>query len=247
METDDLPPLIRTNIERNFALFPGWRVILDDDNTCKQKITEVNIIEKTAMEKWYNDEKIGGKFKSGLCRLAQLYLDGGVYLDNDLELISSLGGILERDVDIVTSLDRNGAEIFQAILGASKGHRLIRHSLELFRDHLEGKKTIEGYNIGPKEVYNITGKIDRNRLLNESIYLFKEAGLPESHPMMKDRFPRLACQFVLEGIVEDGERKRNGVQPVRPIYGFSRVKKYGTEDVPCRTATANLTAEVTRY
>ena len=31
-----------------------------------------------------------GKIRSDLCRLAQLYLDGGVYMDNDIDMISNL-------------------------------------------------------------------------------------------------------------------------------------------------------------
>ncbi|KAL7553624.1 hypothetical protein ACHAWF_016928 [Thalassiosira exigua] len=134
---------------------------------CKKNISEVNTIETLVAEKWYNNVNIEGKYKSNLCRLAQLYLDGGVYLDNDLELTSSLGGILDQNADVVISLNPRGNLIFQAILGSTKGHHLIKRSWEVFRDHLEGKKTIENP-LGPnalfvslREVYNITGKIDR--------------------------------------------------------------------------------------
>jgi len=57
--------------------------------------------------------------KSDACRLAQLYIHGGVYLDNDLELRFSILDLISRGYDIITSVDLGGKDIFQAIMAAS--------------------------------------------------------------------------------------------------------------------------------
>ncbi|KAL7524005.1 hypothetical protein ACHAWF_000782, partial [Thalassiosira exigua] len=247
---DHLSPLIKLNIQRNIDLFPGWRVISDDDNSCMNKSSlaytsifgSLSLSFNSTLEKWYSDKKIEGKFKSDLCRLAQLYLDGGVYLDNDLELTSSLGDIFEHDVDVVTSLARGPNAIFQAIFGCTKGNDIIRHSLGVFREHLEGITKVKYHHIGTeilftslREVYNLTGNINRTRLLNQGIYLLKEVDLPASHPMMKNRSLNNYCQIALEGILNNKHPKSNDVH-LPPFYGFSRVKHFGHPymDISCK-------------
>ena len=58
-------------------------------------------------------------FKSDACRLAQLYLHGGVYLDNDLELRLSILDLIGDGYDVITAVSLNDEDIFQAILAAS--------------------------------------------------------------------------------------------------------------------------------
>lgn len=62
-------------------------------------------------------------YKSDLCRLAQLYLDGGVYLDNDLELSRSLiHGVLDDErVEVLSSLVYSEFALFQAVLASTPG------------------------------------------------------------------------------------------------------------------------------
>lgn len=117
-----LSNFIQSNIEHSLSFFPGWQVIDDDDNSCLQKIQSIDLFKEnsTTVVEWFNSKSTKGMFKSDLCRLAQLYLDGGIYMDNDIELSASLEDILSG-ADVVTALAFHESAYFQAILASSKG------------------------------------------------------------------------------------------------------------------------------
>lgn len=48
-------------------------------------------IVSAAVVEWMANPSVASMFRSDLCRLAQLYLHGGLYLDNDVELLVPLG------------------------------------------------------------------------------------------------------------------------------------------------------------
>ena len=121
---------IQQNVIRNSAYFPGWKSISDDDASCLQKIKKIkeSSISSTDMVSWFISHQTPGKFKSDLCRLAQLYLHGGVYLDNDLELTSSLIDDLMTGVEIISAVEADFGQplgIFQAILGSPPGRNAV--------------------------------------------------------------------------------------------------------------------------
>ena len=117
------PLFIQNNILNNWGYFPGWALISDNDITCLDKIKKTNVFNNSEISMWYASNDTRGMYKSDVCRLAQLYLDGGVYLDNDLELTSSLLDILKGPVDIVSAVSLGGNDIFQAIFAAPPGKR----------------------------------------------------------------------------------------------------------------------------
>ena len=131
----------------------------------------------------------------------------------------------------------------------SLGNHFIYKNLELFNEHIEGRRVITrllgpGAMIGAMmQAYNITyirprggGLIDREQMLKQNgVYLLKEAHLPSNHTMMKYRTSEKGCRISIDGIPE-------GTQPEKvnfdhderaSIFGFSRVKRYGTDDAPC--------------
>lgn len=116
------PTLIQENIRHNFQFFPQWKVISDNDDTCLQKIKQSPAFGDSLMiADWFRNQSTPGMYKSDACRLAQLYLDGGVYLDNDLHITSSLLELLERGPEIISCINVGGKNIFQAILAAPPG------------------------------------------------------------------------------------------------------------------------------
>ena len=122
---DKEPEIIQQNVMRNLAFFPGWKLISDDDSSCLQKMKYIKEFSDSSsnMAFWFISDQTLGMLKSDICRLAQLYLHGGVYLDNDLELTSSLMEDLLTGVEILSALELNRKPpgIFQAILGSPPG------------------------------------------------------------------------------------------------------------------------------
>ena len=116
------PDFIQKNILKNWGYFPGWALISDDDTSCLDKIKKTNLFNTSAISTWYTSDDTQGMYKSDVCRLAQLYLDGGIYLDNDLELTSSILDIFKGPVDIISAVSLED-DIFQAILAAPSGKR----------------------------------------------------------------------------------------------------------------------------
>ena len=122
---DSEPKFIQQNVMKNLAFFPGWKLISDDDASCLQKMKGIreSYVSSSDVISWFISTPTPGMFKSDLCRLAQLYLHGGVYLDNDLELTSSLMEDLMTGVEILSAVEipYKTSRIFQAILGSPPG------------------------------------------------------------------------------------------------------------------------------
>ena len=90
----------------------------------------------------------------------------------------------------------------------------------------EGRKN-EGQYLGTgavrmaiDEMYNINGLGDRRELASKGLYLYKEVWLKSTNPMMKDRKSVGGCNIALSAIDSN-------------IFGFSRVKEWGTTDMSC--------------
>jgi hypothetical protein len=74
--------LLQDNTKSIQTLFPGWRVIDDTDLTCLEKLLAIDFMKSATSEikQWYTAEDTPGAYKSDVCRLAQLYQHGGIYL-----------------------------------------------------------------------------------------------------------------------------------------------------------------------
>mmetsp|Transcript_13040 Transcript_13040/g.19622 ORF Transcript_13040/g.19622 Transcript_13040/m.19622 type:complete len:176 (-) Transcript_13040:64-591(-) len=173
-------------------------------------------------------------FKSDACRLAQLYIHGGVYLDNDLELRFSILYLISRGYDFITSVDLGGKDIFQAIMAASPRHALIQRSMEIIVDEIPKIDPIMPWKtgwLGPKSMrmamedlldYKFQMYTENQKNMSEKgVFLLKEQELESSHGMMKNRLMDRFCNIAIT----------NGTI----VYGFSRVKAYDTVDEKCST------------
>ena len=84
-------------------------------------------------------------------------------------------------------------------------------------------------NLGPysfrkaiDQFYNVSGELDRKYLLCRGVYLYQEITLNSSNPLMANRIGSL-CNIAFSGM--------DASQTVR---GFSRIKRFGTLDQPCK-------------
>lgn len=157
--------LLRQNVERIVALNPGWRVLFDDDAGCLEKTMATGYFHRVGrqrVERWYG--RAPGRLRSDLCRLAQLqFYRGGVYVDNDFELVEPLDDIFGQQgyaetsfisvwsapgVNIIGDSTTDGHVMFQAFMAASDGSRLVARGLELFRDHISGEQLVRHHDLG---------------------------------------------------------------------------------------------------
>lgn len=114
------------------------------------------------------------------------------------------------------------------------GHPLILRSIELVRDHLEGKREIKFKNIGPgavyssmKEVYNKTD-INRHELICRGVYLFQEINLDPDHEQMMERRKSGGCDIAVLGL--DNET----------IHGFSRISIFSKYNSTCQLKPSEI-------
>ena len=120
---EELPELHQWNVKRNLDIFQGWNFVSDSDASCLRKIQLTDALQHSPkVIQWFTHNNTNGKYKSDVCRLVQLYLHGGLYLDNDIQLLSSsFATQIMQGVDVISSLNVKGTAIFQAILGAPPG------------------------------------------------------------------------------------------------------------------------------
>lgn len=165
------------SIVQNFkAKNPSTTVSFADDVQCKQMIEKAHSKE---LSKAF-DKAPRGMFKSDICRLAQLYLHGGHYFDNDIEITKTPTNFFAKCTSFSSVVAKNNASIFQAYLAAAPGHPLIM----LAMDRLLEAEAHRGDGTGPKKVGPATlygaieefskMKVDDPNLPSTGIHLFRE-------------------------------------------------------------------------
>jgi len=107
---------------------PGWNIISDNDESCFRKIEQIDIFQLPHVKNWFFSKVTMNNQKSDLCTLAQLFLDGGVYVDESKSVTSVFRDIIEGvDVLFYVTIDpgNRGSLMSHSILGAP---RVIRPS-----------------------------------------------------------------------------------------------------------------------
>ena len=194
--------LLAQNVRATIRKHADWSVVFDTDDSCIDKID--GLLHAPEAVAWYRDVRTLGKHRSDLCRLAQLYLTGGLYVDNDLEVATSLWKhVSTKQVTTVLSVDAHN--IFQALLAAVPGHWLVWKSLQLFLEVIRRERVVQGW-IGPTILYEAIGP---NRSL---VHLLRE-----STRLLPGRKTTDACEYA----VEDD----NGT-----LVAFSRSMTWGNHD-----------------
>ncbi|EED87208.1 predicted protein [Thalassiosira pseudonana CCMP1335] len=223
------PAFIQANVRQNLHHFPNWTLIADDDTTCLGKIKQIDVYNTLEMETWYTSKETQGMYKSDVCRMSQLYLDGGFYFDNDLEVTSSalLDDSIAGGIDVVSVISLNKKDIFQAILAAPPRHPLIRKAMDISVDVLFKDKEFNYQYLGTgvlheaiKTYYNESAPLNAKNLLCKGVYLLRETYLQNNRPELGNRQRSGGCNVA---VVDDKQQ----------VYAFSRVKVWGTADNVC--------------
>jgi hypothetical protein len=131
-KTKKLNPLMSKNVENLKSLNPEYEYKLYDDSDCRKFLMDnfgVNYADAF-------DALIPGAFKSDLWRYAILYLNGGVYLDMDIEALCPFRDILNDSDQFVSVADqKNGIDnitgVYQAFIACKPKHPILLYALQL--------------------------------------------------------------------------------------------------------------------
>lgn len=120
------------------------RFLTDDD--CLDSI-RMALGHDTNLTTYFTTEK-HGMYKADICRGAALYESGGLYFDVDIEARMSMFHVLHTQTKFVTSLVHKDSNhhgmFFQAFIGSTPHHPILKRYLELFLLYYEGKVDVSG-------------------------------------------------------------------------------------------------------
>jgi hypothetical protein len=120
------------------------RFLTDDD--CLDSI-RMALGHDTNLTTYFTTEK-HGMYKADICRGAALYESGGLYFDVDIEARMSMFDALHTETKFVTTLVHKDSNhhgmFFQAFIGSTPHHPILKRYLELFVLYYEGKIDVSG-------------------------------------------------------------------------------------------------------
>ena len=122
---------VHTWIDKN----PDWEYHFFDNKACRDFIKEH--FPKKVLDAY--DTLIPGAYKADLWRYCVLYIHGGLYVDNKMELLaSSLNDVIPENVEFWSfAYDASHPYIEVAILCAKPKHEFFRNVIELIIEHIE--------------------------------------------------------------------------------------------------------------
>ena len=138
------------NILTNLHDTATVRFLTDDD--CIQSIRAVfaetnDTVVADELVNYFVNEK-AGMFKADLCRGAALWQSGGLYFDVDLGVRMNLWNVIRENTEFVTvrvhRQSKYPGAFFQAFIGVTPHHAVIRRYIELFLDYYRGEISIKG-------------------------------------------------------------------------------------------------------
>ena len=175
-----------------------------------------------------------GMYKADICRGAALYETGGLYFDIDIEPRMALWDVIAPRTEFVTTFVHKDSNhlggFFQAFIGVTPKHEIMKRYLELFVKYYEGKIQVKG----PLGVYFLRMAYDELYPVNEAkpdtVDLWQEVRYSsEQFPDVKRKWgKRRACQMlVVAKAMELGTFKREHMVPLFSHANGSRMCKNG--------------------
>lgn len=112
---------VRNNIRHNLKMLNCSNVVYWSDTDCENNFDP--------LQRFFFVRETDGRLKSDMCRLKMLQIHGGVYIDNDIRLLSNPFLHIPSTTTFasVWSYDRRG--IFQAFLATSKDNPILKNTL----------------------------------------------------------------------------------------------------------------------
>jgi len=126
---------VKQNLLRTFTALPNMKVLFYNDTQCRAAVARVHS-EQLARR---FDREHYGAYKSDLCRLAMLFEHGGIYLDNDLEIVADVRQLIPQGVSLSSAMELGShTNVFQAFFAATPGHPVLALALDLTRKRYNG-------------------------------------------------------------------------------------------------------------
>jgi hypothetical protein len=176
-----------TEITSNDGVVSHPYVTIDflTDTECRDLITQA---EPRLLEHF--NKETAGEFRSDICRIADLYLKGGYYMDNDMRAMEAV--ILPDHIIFSTVLEKNEQNFFQSFLASAPGNPILRKTMDVMLGHYEGTHEIKR----PGRVYSGMGTatlkdaydlaIGEDPSLSEKSRFLREINLRDNPSLYKD-------------------------------------------------------------
>lgn len=129
----DLLQVLKKNCKHTVDTFGGDvdKVYFYDDRDCRDELRKLDDFDGDKLADGFGRFQ-NGRFKSDLCRLAQLYKYGGYYFDTDILPVTSVRRVLEPETTFATARSTFKGVFLQAFLAATPKHPFIAEQLKEF-------------------------------------------------------------------------------------------------------------------
>jgi hypothetical protein len=101
------------------------------DAECREVVTQA---EPRLLVHFNNETQ--GMHRSDICRVADLYLKGGYYFDNDMRAMEAV--VFPDNIFFTTVLESNEQNFFQSFLASTPGNPILRKAMDVMLGHYEG-------------------------------------------------------------------------------------------------------------
>jgi len=148
---EDEDKVLSQNVQNTISLHEQSTVRFLTDKECIQSIQ--NIFPSSDAKKAkklieYFLKESEGMYKADLCRGAALYETGGLYFDVDIQARMSIWEVLKTSTEFVTvkvhSQSKHPTGFFQAFIGVTKRHPMMKKYVEYFLEYYEGTRKVNG-------------------------------------------------------------------------------------------------------
>ena len=227
--TDEEDRALSSNVRHIVHLHPESKVRFLNDEDCLSSI-RATLGPDTKLVQYFNDES-HGMYKADICRGAALYETGGLYFDIDIEARMSLWDVIQPHTEFVTTLVHKDSNhrggFFQAFIGVTSRHPVMKRYVELFVEYYEGKVRVNG----PLGVYFLRMAYDevisRDEEKKQYAELWREVRYHEKlFPGLKEppTGKRRACQMlVVAWPLESNKKKMKRMEELKiPFYSHAR-------------------------
>lgn len=137
--TGDKMYRLKDNVLNSVQLHSSARFNFLTDQDCLRLIDAYYTDDDDAsfMRQIYLKEE--GRIKGDICRGLALYDHGGLYMDVDLQCRMSVWSLIAPSTTFVTILEHGSRNFFQAFIGATPRHPILKRYLDLFLVFYRGK------------------------------------------------------------------------------------------------------------